>query len=208
MSKKRAILHKDLRKYTGYELEELLDLTGIRGVNFPLDASSDVTVKKNGKKVEVIISTAYYIIVRKINKKDSMIENAFIHIYEQKAGNATKILQSQIQNAKKRNFQTFKCTAHKGENCTGYIVWAKLGYLMNIASLAAFQIFLSEEKIKYFLQERNIIVENLHYFITRIPEGEEIWKNNGFRWVGVFDLEDNSISMRIFDQYLQAKPLN
>lgn len=201
----KRIYKGNCKRETGYEWPQLIDLTGINGIQDIKVLDKDVTVLIDIKNVHVIINNEAIYIARKLLRTKKRIENLYIiikHHKDQKCGYGSKILYNQVKHAKKYGFETLKCTAYKPEehfreaqkHCVGYLIWGKLGYLMDSESLETFN---------RFLTQYNIEARNLHHLQTEVPGGAELWEQNGFRWTGKFDLDDNSLSLKILESYMQ-----
>lgn len=90
--------------------------------------------------------------------------------------------------------EAFRADDHSGD-WTGYLVWAKYGYLMQISSKADFD---------RFLRQHNRNETTLHELIS-VKDGLKLWIAEGFSWDAEFDLARGSESNRILADYFARK---
>ncbi len=79
---------------------------------------------------------------------------------------------------------------------TGYLVWGKYGFLMVGAK---YKVPFSE------LLEREKRKEKVLYELQCTEEGNELWKNQGFPWLGKFTTKADSTSLAIFQDVVKRK---
>lgn len=139
-------------------------------------------------------------IIDKKNNNVEMIEFILNPDLEKGGGKGTKIFKDQLKQFKDKGFKTLTTHAAKSDTYNGYYTWSRLGYdIKQPRQKREFDELLSnsgDEEIKN--------VKSLPELMS-FQKGRDFWKKNGFEFDAVFDMDDNSESMMILDNYSKKK---
>jgi hypothetical protein len=189
-------------KQLPFSQEELLAICGLFGIH-PQPAISDQInveinpfvdcVRININSVEV---SNLQVVIYPTNK---YLENQFIRARNHGGGIGARWVKAQSGAAAAMDFkrmiaEAYRADDHSGD-WTGYVVWAKYGYLMQVSSRADFDRFLTEHG-------RN--EATLHELLS-VVDGLKLWIAEGFSWDAEFDLASESESNRILTAYFARK---
>lgn len=177
------------------------------------------------KEVEVITEDAFFNRDFKERKGKKIVDmSLFIldPLLEKGEGKGTSIFYNQVKNFKEAGYEELSTFAAKGSDFNGYYTWARLGYRMSSVTenLLKNELVYDEDeneergaerfkvlqKVLELSGEKSIdkVSQPLHYLMS-FKEGREWWKKNGFEFQGYFDLEDDSVSMKILEEYVKNK---
>lgn len=116
-------------------------------------------------------------------------------------GKGAEIFYNQIKQFQKLGIKILFTHAAKGDNLNGYYTWARLGYTIEK----------SEEQRNHLI---NILkndfdselnkVNNLETLMST-EKGRKWWKEWGFEFDGIFDLEEGSYSMNTLNNYMYER---
>jgi hypothetical protein len=151
-------------------------------------------------------------------KKEPYVEANLLSLSENTHKNQTgsKILATMIHNAKKLGIEKIttnmaKSPATDRNPMIGYYVWPKMGYDGNLTSegdakFIKFMVNLRAKNSDIYEKYTNSEVNpefGTQYTIQNLyalgPEAVELWKKYGYELYGEFNLDDNSISMKIWN---------
>jgi hypothetical protein len=157
------------------------------------------------------------------NNKPDYIEN--YHLILEPClpdGLGTRILGQQIKTASEENFKHLKTLAAGNINdkeYVGYYVWPKFGYNTLLSKMDFRLMKIKNGNPKDWSLVENWLIEHTDYSSSSFVSiqdiyackvkgkfiGQELWKEYGKDINVTFDLTPGSLSMRIFDSYIQAK---
>jgi hypothetical protein len=189
-------------KQLPFSQKELLNIRGLFGIH-PEPAAADrinVEINPYADCVRININSVevsnLQVVIYPTNK---YLENQFIRARKPGGGIGAHWVKAQSMASAANDFkrmiaEAFRADDHLGD-WTGYVVWAKYGYVMQISSKADFNRFLRQ----YGRQETT-----LHELIS-IDEGLKLWIAEGFSWDAEFDLARGSESNRILADYFTRK---
>lgn len=121
---------------------------------------------------------------------------------EKGKGIGSDIFINQVEQFKKLGFKTMETMAcRKDESQNGYYTWARLGYDISQPS-KSHEEFLNTVKDSDNKQIKDS--KSLHELMS-FKEGRDFWKKYGFTFLGIFDLNDKSDSIKILKAYQQSK---
>ena len=134
------------------------------------------------------------------------IKNDHLELPDFPPGSGARVFSSQVAAAKEAGFDYIETHAAgdyksqgkaEGSAYVGYSVWATLGYSMPLRSLSGNTASPIEDEFPDAVDVQDII---------EAPGGAEWWRNNGAGHSrAVFDLSDDSRSIRILNNYLARK---
>jgi GNAT superfamily N-acetyltransferase len=191
---------------TGFPLDYFLQLTGIFGIHETFHESDciEFNVDIDDDRVTVEIET---ILVEELSRTiyldSKKIKNVvMIGTKEGKGtGIGLKLLASQVDYAVKYGFNKIVIDAYKDLHPSptpkykGYSYWPQYGFVMDGA-----------EKIKFSqLMEISKRSEKSIFDLVQSSEGLKFWIKHGFKWLGSFDLEENSWSREILENAKKRK---
>jgi hypothetical protein len=127
-----------------------------------------------------------------VKEKTCYNADFFLPKDQQGKGLGTKTFTAQVDNLRSEGFTNIKTLAGKGENMNGYYTWARLGYDGDIPSHAP--------KRPKALADATRVSD-----LMRSPEGRDWWKKNGVEMEMTFDLDANSNSSKVLDEYNRQK---
>jgi len=188
-------------KQLPFSEEELLAICGLFGI-YPEPAAADqinVEINPYVDCIRVNINSAevsnLQVVIYPTNK---YIENQFIRVRMPGRGIGARWVKAQSV-AAARDFKRMIAEAYRADdrsgNCTGYVVWAKYGYLMQVSSKVDFDRFLT----------KNGRTEKTLYELTTTENGLKLWIAEGFSWDAEFDLAGGSESNRILTDYFERR---
>jgi len=115
-------------------------------------------------------------------------------------GIGTEIFKNQLNKFKELGFKKLVTDASQASNMNGYYTWARLGYS-----------FAGEDEVKMLgdmlkhEDDHDISKFNNLPELMMSDKGRKWWREYGFSFTGVFDLDDNSENMKIFKNYIDEK---
>ncbi|UOP04999.1 hypothetical protein [Conchiformibius kuhniae] len=120
-------------------------------------------------------------------------ESQYLLAEQQGKGIATEALKQQIIAARKLGIERIETYAVRGETENGYYTWARLGFDGDLTA-----------------DILNRLPDDLHHAkrvsdLMQTERGREWWKRNGKTINLAFDLQNNSLSIRMFRHYLSSK---
>jgi len=189
-------------KQLPFSQEELLGICGLFGIHPEPKASDQITVEINPYvdcvriNINSIAVSNLQVVIYPTNK---YLENQFIRARKPGSGIGARWVKGQSVAAAANDFKRMIAEAYRADdhsgNWTGYLVWAKYGYLMQASSKTDFDHFLK-------LHGRD---ENTLYQLISTEEGLILWIAEGFSWEAEFDLAQDSESNRILSDYFARK---
>lgn len=147
---------------------------------------------------EITIITPFYHIERTINFTDKLIINATMIIYTPNEGIGNNIFYNQVAAAIKHGFKQLRTNPVKGSNFNGYYVWGRFGYSIVPVYLTQYENWCKENDIEY----------KPLFEILLDTASRRKWIDNGYSWVGEFNLEKGSENRRNYNRYLESKGLS
>lgn len=147
---------------------------------------------------EVTIITPVYHIERTINFVDKLIINATMIIYTPNEGIGNNLFYNQVTAAIKHGFKLLRTNPVKGHNFNGYYVWGRLGYSIVQSYLDQYKLWCEENEIEYKPLFEILLDET----------SRRKWIDNGYSWIGEFNLSDNSENIINYNKYLSIKGLS
>ncbi len=185
--------------------EELLAICGLFGIHPEPAAADQIYVEINPYVdcIRININSAeisnLQVLIYPTNK---YLENQFIRARTPGRGIGARWVKAQSVAAAANDFKWMLAEAYRADdrsgNWTGYIVWAKYGYLMQVSSKADFKRFLTKHGRNETTLAELILAE----------DGLKLWIAEGFSWDAEFDLADGSDSNRILAAYFAKKDEN
>lgn len=173
----------------------------------------DITTIKNfeietyngGEKVEGIILTNNYHFSFLLNKNNpneihlNLIDTQTSDIENPSKQLGFKLVDNFITNAKKYGFKTVSLHASRNDKYGffGYSYWPKLGFRMDEEGYGY-------KRFVKLLKDKNIdesVYENDIRSFLAIPENDEYWRKDGYPFDAIFDLQENSLSNKLFNNY-------
>jgi hypothetical protein len=189
-------------KQLPFSQEELLNICGLFGIHPEPTADDQIHVEINPfvDCVRININSVevsnLQVVVYPTNK---YLENQFIRARKPGGGIGARWVKAQSVSAAAKDFKRMIAEAHRADDrsgdWTGYVVWAKYGYLMQVSCKPDFDRFLKQHS-------RN---ETTLYELISVAEGLKLWIAEGFSWDAEFDLAQNSESNRILAAYFARK---
>ncbi len=182
--------------------KDLLAIAGLFGIHPNPQSSDNITVEINPYSDCVRIninSTLISNLQIVVYQEAKYIENQFIRAKAPGGGIGARWVNAQVRETGQRDFTRLLAEAYRADDrsgdWSGYVVWAKYGYVMQVSSIPQFQLF---------MKERGRVENDLHELISA-PEGLEIWIADGFSWDAEFDLAEGSVSRQILADYFARK---
>lgn len=111
-------------------------------------------------------------------------------------GKGTDIFKNQVGQFRKLGFKNLKTIAGDIGGMNGYYTWARLGYEFSSDSEKNALLDMID-----FEDDKDIKKSSTLQEIMSTEKGRKWWKENGFSFNGVFNLDDNSESMKILNNY-------
>ena len=189
-------------KQLPFSQEELLNICGLFGIHPEPTAADQINVEINPfvdcvrVNINSVAISNLQVVIYPTNK---YLENQFIRARKPGGGIGAKWVKAQSVAAAANNFKRMIAEAYRADDrsgdWTGYVVWAKYGYLMQVSSKTDFNRFLKQ----YGRDETT-----LHELIS-MDEGLKLWIAEGFSWDAEFDLANDSESNRILTAYFARK---
>jgi hypothetical protein len=185
-----------------FSQEELLNICGLFGIHPEPTTDDQINVEINPfvDCVRININSVevsnLQVVVYPANK---YLENQFIRARKHSGGIGARWVKAQSAAAAAMDFkrmiaEAYRADDHSGD-WTGYVVWVKYGYLMQVSSKADFDRFLTQHSRSE---------TTLHELIS-VAEGLKLWIAEGFSWDAEFDLASGSESNRILAAYFARK---
>lgn len=115
-------------------------------------------------------------------------------------GIMVSLLHNQILYATKAGFEQLYCKAPRSKENIGYYIFLNMGFVPLVRT--GF-----EKKFNDLIAGTEFRNSESYLDLLKTQEGRDFWKENGFEFEGVFDLEDNSLSRLIFEKYLQTRQI-
>jgi hypothetical protein len=197
-------------KYSGLENNELISLSGIRGI-IKKNSTEIPKLEVNGNYPQMTIRVSYdnVVLFRRLDLENCVIYNQLFETTVKRQGNGTKILFSQVELSRELGFNTIYCYAMG--NCdsifNGYITWGKLGYTMyQQDDIDEFDNILRGNKASKTSQEAYFFSQNL-FALLKTKEGCDFWTINGVDWFGLFDTDQTSQNYFYLKEYMARKKL-
>jgi hypothetical protein len=182
--------------------KDLLAIAGLFGIHPNPQSSDNITVEINPYSDCVRIninSTVISNLQVVVYQAAKYVENQFIRAKTSGGGIGARWVLAQVTETSQRNFTRLLAEAYRADDrsgdWSGYVVWAKYGYVMQVSSIPEFQLF---------MKKRGRAENDLHELIS-VPEGLEIWIAEGFSWDAEFDLAEGSQSRQILTDYFVRK---
>jgi hypothetical protein len=182
--------------------EDLLAITGLFGIHSTPQSSDNIVVEINPYTdcVRININSALINNLQVvIYTKANYIENQFLRARNSGGRIGVRWVLAQTTEAGRRNFITLNAKAYRADDrsgdWSGYVVWAKYGYVMQVSSIPDFQ---------RFVDQLGRTEKDLHTLIS-VPDGLELWIAEGFSWNAEFDLSTSSESRKILSEYIARK---
>lgn len=189
-------------KQLPFSTEELLSICGLFGVHPEPTAADAITAEINPYidcvriNINSTVVSNLQVVIYPANK---YLENQFIRVRKPGGGIGARWVRAQSEAAAGKDFKRMLAEAYRADDrlgdWTGYLVWPKYGYLMQVSSKADFE---------HFLKHHGRSEIALHELITT-GDGLKLWVDEGFSWDTEFDLADDSESNRILAAYFAGK---
>lgn len=121
---------------------------------------------------------------------------------ERGKGLGTQVFSRMVEWAKKAGVKRIVTEAAKGAHYNEYYTWARLGYDAPIPenTMRDIKRHAMETDVDLLRGRGNNISD-----LMATPQGREFWKKYGVSTDMTFDLSDDSLSMRVFNEYAKAK---
>jgi 8-oxo-dGTP pyrophosphatase MutT (NUDIX family) len=121
---------------------------------------------------------------------------------EKAKGTGSKIFFNQVTEFKKAGFEGLETEASRSDVYNGYYSWAILGYEINPENQSQIEQFskLTQQSDNEKIKSCKTLSE-----LVSFKEGADYWKEEGFTFDGVFDMKDNSTSMKMLNSYVQRR---
>jgi GNAT superfamily N-acetyltransferase len=151
------------------------------------------------------ISTDQYEVIRMIDLDIRRIDNRVMVVAPEARGQGigTNLFLNQVQAARQLHFaklQTYTRAPslydEEDQDWQGYYFWANFGFVND-----------EEEEFKKWAIARNR-PENTLNELMQTEEGRNLWKHEGFGWIGKFGLGDGDISFTLLIAYLKRKGID
>jgi hypothetical protein len=189
-------------KLLPFSEEELLSICGLFGIHPEPDAEDQIIVEINPYVdcVRININSEavsnLQVVIYPTNK---YLENQFIRAKKNGGGIGSRWVKAQSVAAGSHDFKRMIAEAYRADDrsgdWTGYVVWAKYGYVMQVSSQTDFERFLTKHNRK----------EITLYELISAEGGLKLWQDEGFSWDAEFDLAHDSESNRILTAYFARK---
>lgn len=182
--------------------KDLLAIAGLFGIHPDPQLAEDIVVEINPfidcvrVNINSVLVSNLQVVIYPTAK---YIENQFIRARTSGLGLAYHWVLAQTRAAGDQNFKKLFAEAYRSEDrsgdWSGYVVWAKYGYVMQVSSIPDFQ---------KLINRLGRTEKDLHSLIS-VPDGLEIWIAEGFSWDAEFDLHTGSKSRQILAEYSKKK---
>ena len=182
--------------------KDLLAITGLFGIHPAPRLSDSIIVEINPYtdcvriNINSVSISNLQIVVYPTAK---YIENQFIRARGPGGGIGARWVLAQTTEAAQQHFRRLIAEAYRADDrsgdWSGYVVWAKYGYVMQVSSIPDFE---------RFINQRGRTENNLYDLIS-VPDGLNLWIAEGFAWDAEFDLAEGSASRRILATYLNGR---
>jgi len=189
-------------KQLPFSEEELLSICGLFGIHPEPNTEDKIIVEINPYVdcVRININSEavsnLQVVIYPTNK---YLENQFIRAKKVGGGIGSRWVKAQSAAAGSHDFKRMIAEAYRADDrsgdWTGYVVWAKYGYVMQVSSQTDFERFL----IKHNRKEVTL------YELISNEGGLKLWQDEGFSWDAEFDLAPDSESNRILTAYFARK---
>jgi hypothetical protein len=180
-----------------YKVEDLIDLAG----GLPIEKLQDLSISiKDGERgVQINIQCQEFIAKRILKYNDGLLvlQNSTLMVSEPKQYLGTKLFTNQIITGQKLGISKFTALASKSKNINGYYTLARFGYAMAKEEL--------EILTKIAEKDKQIKKVKTIADLMSTEKGRDFWLKNGFSFFAEFDLQENSESLRIFNDYYNEK---
>jgi hypothetical protein len=206
------INEENIRDYTGYTKNQFIGLSGFYGFQMELE---DEHCEISGEYPSIHITVEHPLIFldRTVNIEKRTIKNNFFWLIKiaSKSGFGLNVFRSQLEHSIKAGLKKIQVHAigefEELEKASGYIVWAKFGFIMTKDSQFEFDKLIQREKRpEKIVQDMYLNPEMDRLNISEGREiGAEFWKKMGSGFDGIFILEEGSFSRQYFDKYCQSK---
>jgi hypothetical protein len=185
-----------LRKYNLF----VIDVVNLCG-GMPSPDITDFQIRISSQYSDAItveITTNLYEVVRAIDFQTGRIDNNFMLVYERGKTIGTNLFLNQLLTARKLGFQKFHTVAMAPNSSDdtdwlGYYFWANLGF--ENSDIDEFK----EWAITMGRKEESLSE------LVQTEEGREVWKKNGFTWVGNFYIEIGHPCWGYLKKHLERK---
>lgn len=166
-----------------YTPEDLEDLVGLL-------PGGKIEVSKSADRVNIRVQHPKYTASRTI--KGDVIKNNrfFVKKDYQGRGIGLEVFSNQVEAARRFGFRKIELTAGKGDGMNGYYTWARMGFDAEL-----------EYVPKEFPKAKRVSD------LMKTERGRDWWLKNGEQIDMDFDLEDDSISMKVLNRYRRSKGL-
>lgn len=179
------------------DLESLVEATGI-----PNSFKGNITVTDHGSlgyQVELIDTKGINIDVF-LTEGNETAELAMLYVPPAQQGEGTRIFKRMIDGMHgigvNKITMDAKGSSAKGD-FNGYYTWARLGVI-------PYKNEKLDKAVSDYNTKNNTSFKNLNELV-KDKAGADYWKQNGFSWEGSFDLNKDSESRKIFNDYLKEK---
>jgi hypothetical protein len=189
-------------KQLPFSQEELLNICGLFGIHLEPAATDQIVVEIN-PYVDCVRININSIAVSNLQvliyPAVKYLENQFLRVRQVGGGIGVRWVKAQSVAAAAVDFKRMIAEAYRADDrsgdWTGYVVWAKYGYVMQVSSKADFELFLKRHN-------RN---ETALHELRSVDDGLKLWMAEGFSWDAEFDLALDSESNQILAAYFARK---
>jgi len=115
-------------------------------------------------------------------------------------GLGAQIFGDEVQTLSSLGVKYIATGASRLEGYNGYWTWARFGYLGELPDRQLLLDAVARGDLPQSFASYTTVQE-----LMMSPEGQAWWKANGATWQGKFDLAPDSLSMRLFRQYMASK---
>ena len=149
--------------------------------------------------LSVRIVTDQYEVTRRMDFSIGRINNDFMLVHQRGHGLGTNLFLTQVQTARQFHFRQLHVNAIAPDDeldWTGYYFWAELGYENK-----------DVEEYQAWATERGRTEPTLSELVQS-DSGRQLWRHEGFAWIGNFYLTDEHPCMTYLRRHLERKGID
>jgi hypothetical protein len=174
---------------------DIINLCG--GVPSPDITSIRVEINATyASALAIKIITDQYEVTRRMDLEIGRINNDFMLVHHRGWGTGTNLFLTQVQTARRFHFRQLHVNAIAPDDeldWTGYYFWAEFGYENK-----------DVEEYKAWAEERGRTEKTLSELVQS-EDGRQLWRREGFAWIGNFYLADSHTCMTNLKRHLKRK---
>ena len=204
------IYKENIWDYTGYTKNQIIGLSGCYGFRETFEDAC-YTISGAYPSINITIDYPPIFLDRTVNIEKGTIKNNLFVSDVMGTGIGLNVFKSQLDLAIRAGLKKITANAiaplDEEDKASGYIVWAKLGFMMDKRSQMKFdELMKKHDRHEKIVQDMylNVEMDKRNLKEGRVS-GSEFWKTEGFRFDGIFFLEDGSDSLKYFDKYCKSK---